>query len=92
MRKNQLSSLILTGQLTREEALKILENPPINDDDIDNEFRYIANKLSISVDELNHYFKMPKKFYWDYKNQKKLFDFGEKILQKIAGTRRGGAY
>ena len=26
---------------------------------------------------------MPKKFYWDYKNQEKIFNIGAKILQKL---------
>jgi hypothetical protein len=35
---------------------------------------------------------MPKKFYWDYKNQKKTFEWGERVMMVIAGTRRGGAF
>jgi N-acetyl sugar amidotransferase len=92
MRRNQLSSLILTDQISRNDALQILEKPAIPDEDIENEFRFISNKLNISTDELKHYHDMPKKFYWDYKNQKKIFDIGEIILKIIAGTRRGGAY
>ena len=92
MRSNQLSSLILTGQMTRDEALAELEKPPYDPETIDQEFAYIATKLGITVDELRGYHQLPKKFYWDYKNRKKLFDVGEKILGLIAGTRRGGAF
>ena len=92
MRRNQFSSLILTGQMTRDEALAELENPPYDPETIDQEFAYIATKLGITVDELRRYHELPKKFYWDYKNRKKLFDVGEKILGLIAGTRRGGAF
>jgi hypothetical protein len=35
---------------------------------------------------------MPKKYYWDYRNQRRLFERGEKVLSIIAGTRRGGAF
>lgn len=82
-RRVQLSSLILTGQMTREEALKKLEKPAYNPSTIDQDFEYVANKLSISKDELNHYFTMPKKFYWDYKNQEKIFNAGAHFLKVI---------
>jgi N-acetyl sugar amidotransferase len=92
MRRNQFSSLILTGQMTREEALKELERPPLDASVAEQEFKYVATKLRIDVDDLRSYHEMPKKFYWDYRNQKKLFELGEWVLTKFAGARRGGAY
>ncbi len=92
MRRNQLSSLILTGQISRDEALSGLNNDSYDADNINNEYQYIANKLDISVDKLHEYHTMERKYFWDYRNQKKLFDLGERILSRISGTRRGGAY
>lgn len=92
MRRNQFSSLILTGQMTREEALSELKKSPYNLETIEQEFNYIATKLGITADELHGYHKMPKKYYWDYKNQRRVFEIGEKVLSVIAGTRRGGAF
>ncbi|MCZ4336712.1 N-acetyl sugar amidotransferase [Shewanella colwelliana] len=86
-RKVQCSSLILTGQMTREEALKILAQPAIKDEDAKHDFEYVATKLGISVDELQMYFKQPNKTYKDYKNQESMFNFGAKIL-KIFGVER----
>jgi N-acetyl sugar amidotransferase len=80
-RRVQFSSLILTGQMKREEALDLLKKPAYNSDTIDDEFNYIATKLGISNNELRSYLNMPKKFYWDYKNQEKLFKIGAKILK-----------
>ena len=91
MRRNQFSSLILTGQLSREEALKELKKLPYNPDEISSEFEYIANKLDLSSIELENFLELPKKFYWDYKNQKKIFDIGEKIFTIFANRRRGSA-
>lgn len=82
-RRVQYSSLILTGQMTREEALKRLESPAYNPASIDEDFEYIATKLDITVEELRHYREMPKKSYKDYKNQEWLFDFGAKVLKAI---------
>jgi len=92
MRRNELSSLILTEQMTREEAVAELSVPPYDPVSIEQEFDYIATKLGISADELRGYHEMPKKFWWDYRNQRLLFAWGEKLLSVIAGARRGGAF
>ncbi len=82
-RRVQYSSLILTGQLLRDEALEKMKFSAYNLELIDEEFKYIATKLGISTEELRSYFTMPKKFYWDYKNQLSLFKIGAKILKFI---------
>lgn len=82
-RRVQYSSLILTGQMTRDEALDKLKFPAYNPDSIDDEFNYIASKLDISSAELREYHSMPKKFFWDYANQESLFKIGAKILNTI---------
>jgi len=79
-RKVQYSSLILTDQMTREEALEKLCKPAYDPANIEDEFNYIATKLGITSEELRRYFTMPKKFYWDYKNQQNIFRFGAKVL------------
>ena len=50
-RKVQFSSLILTGQMTRKEAINKLKLPPYAEMNIEEEFEYVANKLDISVKE-----------------------------------------
>ena len=60
-RKVQYSSLIVTNQMTRKDALLKLQNKPYDTETIKNDFEYISNKLSIDVSELKKYFQMPKK-------------------------------
>lgn len=86
-RRVQYSSLIQTGQMTREEALKKLEKPAYDPATIDEDFEYIATKLGISVAELRSYHEMPKKTYRDYKNQEWLFDLGAKTLKALGVER-----
>jgi N-acetyl sugar amidotransferase len=86
-RRVQYSSLILTGQMTREEAIERLKKPAYNPETIEDEFNYIATKLSISPEELRKYFKMEKKFYWDYRNLESVFNFGAKILKALGVER-----
>lgn len=80
IRRVQFSSLIVTGQMTREEALKKLELPPYDSSTIDEDFEYIANKLQITVEELKQYHQMPIKTFRDYKNREWLFNLGARVL------------
>lgn len=86
-RRVQYSSLIITNQMTREEALKRLESPAYDPTTIDDEFNYVATKLRITQDELKAYFTMPKKFYWDYKNWEGIFNAGAKVLKAVGAER-----
>ncbi len=92
VRRVQFSSMILTGQMTRNEALLKLEQSPYDKELITQDFDYIATKLGVSSPALREHQEMPLKFYWDYKNRKSLLGIGEKILAMVAKTKRGGAY
>ena len=89
VRKVQFSSLILTGQMTREEALEELKKLPYDKENIKHEIEFIANKLEISVDELMTYLTIPKKTYKDYKNQMGIYEIGAKIM-RMMGLEKGG--
>jgi len=82
-RRVQYASLILTGQMTREEALTKLEKPAYDPATIDEDFEYIATKLGISVDELRGYHSMPLKTYKNYRNREWMFDLGAKTLKRL---------
>lgn len=92
VRRNQFSSLILTGQMTRDDALRELEKPPYDPDTIGQDLEYIAIKLGITPDELRGYHQIPKKYYWDYRNQHKLLRIIEKTVSFLKIARRGGAF
>lgn len=88
-RKVQFSSLILTGQMTREEALKELEKPAMTEEQIKQEFEFVSNKLGITTEELQSYFDAPNKTYQDYKSQQGIYDIGAKVLRYL-GVEKGG--
>lgn len=88
-RKVQYSSLILTKQMTREEALEKLSHPAYDKETIAHEFEYVATKVGISVDELQGYMDAPNKSYKDYKNQMWIYDIGAKVM-RFLGLERGG--
>jgi len=88
-RKVQYSSLILTGQMTREEALEQLKSPAYNPETIKDEFEYIATKLGISVEELQGYMDAPNRKNSDFKSQESMYSIGAKVMRMI-GLEKGG--
>jgi len=88
-RKVQFSSLILTDQMTRDEALKSLEQPAYDPETITQDFEFIANKLGISVEELQGYMDAPNKTYKAYKSQENIYNIGAKVMRMI-GLEKGG--
>ena len=88
-RKVQYSSLILTNQMTRVEALEKLKSPAYDPATIHKDFEYIATKLGISKEELQSYMDAPNKTYKDYKSQENIYNIGAKVM-RIFGLEKGG--
>lgn len=87
IRKAQLSSLVVTGQMTREEALEILKEPPLSEEESKKLFTQVAEKLKISEDELMNYYNLPKK-YLKYRNNEWAFKLGIKLYTILGLDRR----
>jgi hypothetical protein len=83
-RKVQYSSLIVTEQMTRDEALEKLAHPPYDEKSIEHDFEYVATKLGISVDELQGYMDAPNKSYKDYKSQQFIYNVGAKVMKMLS--------
>jgi N-acetyl sugar amidotransferase len=88
-RKVQYSSLILTRQMTREEALDKLKTPNYTKEQINEDFEFVSNKLGISTTELWGYYNAPKKTFQDYKSQQNVYNLGASFL-KYLGLEKGG--
>jgi N-acetyl sugar amidotransferase len=86
-RRAHFSSLILTGQMTRDEALARIAQPAYDAETIDQDFEYIATKLDISVDELRALHRGPNKTYRDYANNMPLIQLGSTVM-KVLGLER----
>jgi len=65
-RKAHLSSLVIAGQIKREDALKELENPPYPPEDIEHDKEYFCEKIEISMNEFDDYMNKPTKSFFDY--------------------------
>ena len=86
-RRAHLSSLILTNQMSREDALKRISRPEMSETFLKQEFEYVANKLGLTVDELQAFFNGENKTYFDYKNKRALIGLGVKAM-KILGLEK----
>jgi len=88
-RKVQYSSLILTKQMTRDEALEKLSRPPYDEATIAHDFEYVATKLGITTSELQGYMDAPNKSYHDYKSQQSIYAVGARVM-RMFGLALGG--
>jgi N-acetyl sugar amidotransferase len=87
-RKAHFSSLILTGQMSRSEALKRLEHPEMDVDFLNNEFEYVANKLDFTKKEFEQIFKSENRSISDYKSKKYIINLGKKVLMYLGIEKR----
>lgn len=87
IRRAQLSSLVITGQMSRDEALKILENPPLSEEESKELFKEVAKRLEITEEELMAFHEMPK-CTEHFKSQEKLYNMGIKLYEILGIERR----
>jgi hypothetical protein len=87
-RRAHFSSLILTGQMTRDEALIRISKPELTEDFLTKEFEYVAHKLGLSKDELEDIFQGKNKTFRDYKSKIKIINFGAKVMQILGLEKR----
>ena len=78
-RKAHLSSLIISNQITREQALKELSKPLYEKQELENDINFFVDKMNITKEEFNKMMLLPKKSYKNYRN----WDFKVKILTTI---------
>lgn len=82
-RRAYFSSEILTGQMTREEALARIGKPELDEETMANEFEYVAKKLDLTVSEFKEIFNGENKKYSDYKNGMFLITLGARIFNLL---------
>ena len=87
-RKAHFSSLILTGQMTREEAMERVSKPELSEEFLQKEFEYVAHKLEMTTDELQQIFEGENKTYKNYKNKMGLIKLGAQAMQKLGLEKR----
>ena len=87
-RKSHLSSLILSGQITREAALNIMKEDPYDTNEINNDLEYVAKKLDWTVPEFEAIINQPPGKHKDFPTNDDLFRFGLKLKGILKNKKR----
>ena len=82
-RKAHFSSLILTGQMAREDALRRIQTSELDEKFLEQEFEYVAHKLDLTVEQLRDIFKGNNKSSQDYFSKKIIIDFAAKVTSNL---------
>lgn len=83
-RKLHLSTLIITGQITKEDALIQLKNEPYpTKEDLHNDINFFLKNMSWSQSKLDEYLKRPEKSHLNYGSEKWLWDFLLRIYKVL---------
>ncbi len=87
-RRAHFSSLILTGQMGRDEALSRISRPEMDEHFLQQEFEFVANKLGLTVEQLQALFEGKNKTFRDYKNKRWLIGLGASLLRALGLEKR----
>lgn len=85
-RRLHLASLVVSGQLTRAQALAELELPISTPEQVRRDVRFVAKKLQVTPDELERLIDLPPVDHLAYPNQNWFFNFlhfGKRLLQQV---------
>lgn len=85
-RRPHLSSMIIAQQITKNEAIKLLEKPLYNELELEHDVDFICSKLKFSRAEFEELMMLPICDYRDFKNWdqlQSLAKFCQKLLAKI---------
>ena len=89
-RRPHLSSRILSGEVTRDDALSQLDKPLYDDAELREDTFFVAKKLGITVAELDGLVRAKNHHYKDYPNwdsRYKLMNVAKSLLQRVPGFR-----
>lgn len=87
-RRAHFSSLIMTGQMTRDEAVQRIAKPELEEQFLQSEFEYVANKLDLTVDQLQEIFEGENKTFHSYRNKRFLIGIGSRVMSALGLERR----
>ena len=83
-RRAYMSSLILSGQISREKALEEFLDLGYDDNQAVEDADYVRKKLNLSTQEFSDILALPPKTYRDYPSNSALFDLKNQIKQKFS--------
>ena len=82
-RKLHYSSRILSGDMTRDEAVAAMAKPLYDEIELKNDIDYLCKKLQISLKDLDGYLNMPLRTFDEYKNWNSRYTFFRKLKKLV---------
>lgn len=87
-RRAHFSSLVLTKQMSREDALERLSKPEVERNIIESDINFVCSKLGLNREEMLKIFDGPNRTFHDFKNKYNLITLGTKVMQKLGLEKR----
>lgn len=87
-RKAHLSSLIASGQLTRDEALTELEQPLYDPQELDQDITYFCKKLGISRGEFEEVMAAQPRTFRDFRNRQRTYASYSALRRRVNAARK----
>jgi N-acetyl sugar amidotransferase len=84
-RRAHLASLVVSGQISREQALEELTLPSFNPDEISQDKEYFAKKIGLSMNEFEYIMGEPPKSHADYDNSEALYTRLRTLKRRLRG-------
>jgi len=60
------SAQVLSGEISRDEAIENIKRPPYDPDEMERDKEYVIKKLGIKKDDFLKIWKLPNRYYYDY--------------------------
>ena len=89
-RRAHLSSLILAGQISREEALEEIGKPPYDDKELHDHLVYVPKKFGLTKEEFQNIMDLPPRKYEEFspKLPKLILELEGKLFNSIIRVKR----
>ncbi len=78
-RRGHLSSLIVSGQISRAEALLKMKEELYSDTEIESDIEYVAKKLDWTTEEFKEILELPPRRHQEFASLDKIFEIGLKV-------------
>jgi len=82
-RKITLSAQVLSGEISRESALKTIEELPYKKDELNEVLNYITKKLDLTLNDFDAIFNSPNHGYADYPSYQSIFNTMSRLATPV---------
>lgn len=82
-RRAHCSNLVLSGQIDRAEALRLLQEPVYSQEGLQNDRTYAIKKLGVSELEFEAIMALPPRLFLDYPNNYRRIEQAKRLLQRL---------